>query len=89
VRLRSAPSRRLVVLFVAFVVGATAGPALAWHYYKLGWRHQHRDYPPKPNGYSQIVNTFGQPCSENARRNSFQWKAADDGVWYPVRSTGS
>jgi hypothetical protein len=77
--------RRLVVLGTALAVGAIAAPALGYHYYKLGWRDQHRNYPQHPNGYSQIVNTFGQPCNDKANANTFQWRAADNGVSYTVR----
>jgi hypothetical protein len=77
--------RRLMVLGTALAVGAIAAPALGYHYYKLGWRDQHRNYPQHPNGYSQIVNTFGQPCNGNANANAFQWRAADNGVSYTVR----
>jgi hypothetical protein len=75
---------RLLVVGTVAAIGA-AGPALAWHYFKQGWRDQHRNYPPKPNGYNQIVNVFGQPCNDNANRNAFQWRAHDNGVWYTVR----
>ncbi len=77
--------RRAVVLVAALGLAAVAGPALAWHYHDQGWRDQHRQYPPRPHGYSQIVSTFGQPCNDNANRNGFQWRAADNGVWYTVR----
>ncbi len=85
--MRSEPAihRRLVVLTVAFLVGATAGPALAWHYAKNGWRDKHYNYPPKPYGYSQIVATFGQPCNDRTYANSMMLRAADNGVYYTVR----
>jgi hypothetical protein len=75
---------RLVVLGTAIAVGAMGGPALAYHYYRQGWRDQHRNYPPRPNGYNQIVNVFGQPCNGNAYANSLWWRAADTGQWYRV-----
>ncbi len=84
-RWRSNLGRRVVVLGMVFAVAAAAGPVLAWHYSKQGWRDQHRHYPPRPNGYSQIVNVFGQPCNDNARRNVFLWRAHDTGAWYTVR----
>ena len=74
---------RLVVP-VAFLVGALAAPALAYHWHHGGWRDRHYNYPPKPSGYSQIVNVFGQTCTDRARANSFQWKAADNNQWYTV-----
>lgn len=82
---RSTLGRRVVVLGTSLAVAAVAGPAMAWHYHRQGWRDQHRNYPPRPNGYSQIVNTFGQPCNDNANRNALLWRAADNGVWYTVR----
>lgn len=82
---RSALCRRVVIIGAAVAVGVLAEPATAWHYAKQGWRDQHRNYPPVPNGYNQIVNVFGQPCNDNANRNAFQWRAADNGVWYTVR----
>jgi hypothetical protein len=84
--MRRHPARgRLVALATVALVAAAVGPAAAWHYSKQGWRDQHRNYPPHPNGYNQIVNTFGQPCNDNANRNAMQWRAADNGVWYTVR----
>jgi hypothetical protein len=71
-----------VVLGTAFALGAAAGPAVAWHYHQQGWRDQHRNYPPRPNGYHQIVNVFGEPCNANAQRNGMWWRAADTGQWY-------
>jgi D-alanyl-D-alanine carboxypeptidase len=86
VRWKLVLGRPLMALPVALVLGAmVAVPAPAYHFAQAGWAHQHRDYPPKPYGYSQIVGTFGQPCSDNARHNYFEWRAADNGVWYPVR----
>lgn len=82
---RSTLGRRVVVLGTSVAVLAVAGPAVGWHYSRQGWRDQHRHYPPRPNGYSQIVNTFGQPCNANAYRNTLYWRAADNGVWYTVR----
>jgi hypothetical protein len=75
----------VVVLATAAVTAIGIAPAAAWHYYKQGWRDQHRNYPPRPGGYNQIVNTFGQPCNANANRNTMLWRAADNGVWYTVR----
>ena len=73
-----------LVVPVAFLVGALAAPALAYHWHNGGWRDRHYNYPPKPSGYSQIVNVFGQACSDAARARSFVWKAADNDVWYTV-----
>ena len=64
------------------VVLATAVPAVAGH--MATWSHRHNNYPPKPNGLSQIKNVFGSPCSDRARANSFRWRAADNGASYSV-----
>jgi hypothetical protein len=77
--------RRVVVLGTVVAIAAFAAPALAYHFHRQGWRDLHRNYPPKPNGYNQIVNVFGQPCNDNANRNSMWWRAADNGVWYLLR----
>lgn len=69
----------------AVAVGAMAGPALAAHWAKLGWRDLHISYPVKPSGYAEIVERFGQPCNANASKISMQVKAADNDVWYTVR----
>ena len=75
---------RLLVVAVAVVVSVGA-PALASHWAQRGWAHQHRNYPPKPRGYSQIVDVFGQPCNDRANDNLIRWRAADNDVLYDVR----
>ena len=57
---------------------------LAFHWAALGWRDKHYNYPSRPDGYTQIVNRFGQPCSDNAHAISMIWVAADTGVTYTV-----
>src|SRR5688500_13595307 len=71
---RSRDGWRMVVP-VAFLVVALAAPAVAYHWHNGGWRDNHYNYPPKPSGYSQIQNVFGQPCSDRSYANSFVWKA--------------
>ncbi len=73
-----------MVVPVAFLVGAVTAPALASHWHNGGWRDRHNNYPPKPRGYSEIVNVFGQPCNERARANLMYWRAYDNGYQYPV-----
>jgi hypothetical protein len=82
---RSAFRRRLVVMATALGVVALAGPVPASHYYRQGWRDQHRNYPPKPSGRAQIENVFGPPCSSNAQLNAMWWRADDTGQWYLIR----
>jgi hypothetical protein len=55
---------------------------LAFHWANLGWRDKHYNYPARPNGYAQIVNRFGQPCSAAAHAISMVWVAADTGATY-------
>ena len=70
------------MLPAAFLVGAVGGPALAGHWAANGWRDYHRNYPPRPYGYSEIVDVFGQPCGQRAYNNHSTWRAADNGVYY-------
>ncbi len=58
---------------------------LAFHWANLGWRDKHYNYPARPNGYTQIVNRFGQPCSAAAHAISMSWVAADTGATYTIR----
>lgn len=69
---------RAVVVVVALLVPFS----LAFHWSNLGWRDKHYNYPSRPNGYTQIVNRFGQPCSANASAISMIWVAADTGTTY-------
>jgi len=55
---------------------------LAFHFGQQGWRDHHTNYPSRPDGYTQIVNRFGQPCSRAAKAISMSWQAADNGVTY-------
>ncbi len=55
---------------------------VAFHWGQQGWRDRHENYPSRPNGYTQIVNRFGQACSGDARAISMSWRAADTGTTY-------
>jgi hypothetical protein len=57
---------------------------LAFHWANLGWRDKHYNYPARPNGYTQIVNRFGQPCSANASAIGMVWVAADNHLAYSI-----
>jgi len=58
---------------------------LAFHWGQQGWRDRHYNYPSRPDGYTQIVNRFGQPCSSQARAISMSWQAADTGKTFSFR----
>jgi D-alanyl-D-alanine carboxypeptidase len=74
--------RRFVVsmLGLALVIPVV----VAWHYARLGWTDRHENYPSRPTSYTQIVNRFGQPCSDAAHKISQLWTAADTGDTYTV-----
>ena len=69
-----------VLAVAALVLPLTVG----FHWARLGWTDRHYNYPSRPDGYTQIVNRFGQPCSADARAISMQWTAADNGLSYAV-----
>lgn len=75
----------LAVVLAAFLIGVLAGPAMAGHWTRRGWRDWHKRYPPRPSGYAEIVERFGKPCSNAASKIWMQWRAADNGVYYTVR----
>jgi hypothetical protein len=70
-----------LVLAVVLVAPLLVG----WHWARAGWRDWHYNYPAVPNGYTQIVNRFGEPCNSNATSNWMQWRQADTGTWVTVR----
>jgi hypothetical protein len=81
----------LAAAVALILIGAPA--AIASHWAANGWRDLHRNYPPKPSGYSAIVAGFGNPgpgsnsgCKPNAdsRANKESWRAADNGTTYSV-----
>ena len=78
------PTRRWRRTIAAIAVAAMVPGIVAWHYARLGWRDEHYNYPARPSGYTQIVNRFGQPCSDAAHANSLRWTAADNGNTYTV-----
>jgi hypothetical protein len=70
----------LRVLPLVLVIGALSPVLVAWHWAKLGWRDHHDNYPNTPSGYTQIVNRFGEPCSDRATWNHMVWPQADTGT---------
>ena len=50
------------------LVAAVAGPTVAHAVVIDPWVHDHSDagVPPRPAGYTQLVQTFGPPCSDRA-----------------------
>jgi hypothetical protein len=71
-------------LAAAIVVVVVLPLLVGWHYARLGWRDKHYNYPARPTSYTQIVNRFGQPCSDAAHKISQQWTAADTGETFTV-----
>ena len=58
---------------------------LGSHWSGVDWSDEHKNYPDRPSGYNQIVNTFGQPCANAADWNTDTWKAADNGTKYTFK----
>jgi D-alanyl-D-alanine carboxypeptidase len=78
--------RRHLLPVVAVVTVVALAPALlAWHWARAGWRDWHRNYPGTPTGFDQIVNRFGQPCSNAASDIRMSWTAADNDQTYTFR----
>jgi hypothetical protein len=75
-----ARSHPVVLAAIGFAIGLPL--LMAFHWRQLGWLDGHENYPSRPQGYEQIVNRFGQPCSQNARAISMSWRAADTGTLY-------
>jgi hypothetical protein len=57
---------------------------VGWHWHRLGWTDEHDNYPKRPSGYAQIVNVFGEPCSDAAHAVWMDWYAPDDEKTYRV-----
>ncbi len=81
----SAGKHRRRSLPLVLAAGSLLPLIVGWHWAQLGWRDHHFNYPSTPSGYTQIVNTFGQPCSAAAHAISMSWPAANNGVTYNVR----
>jgi hypothetical protein len=60
-----------VTLAAAVVVGPTVAHAVVID----PWVHDHSDagVPPRPSGYTGLVQTFGQPCSDRANNSRSWW----------------
>ena len=84
-RPRERRRRRLLPIAITATVLVLVPMTLGWHWQKAGWRDWHRNYPATPNGYTQIVNRFGQPCNANASAIPMSWVAADNGRTYTFR----
>lgn len=57
---------------------------LGSHWSGINWQDMHVNYPDRPSGYSQIVGTFGQPCSNAAQAITRKWIAYDNKQIYNV-----
>jgi opacity protein-like surface antigen len=67
---------RRKALAIAVVLAAVAAPAAARAYVvDPGWTHDHSaaGIPPRPSGYTGLVHTFGQPCSNAANDSRSYW----------------
>jgi hypothetical protein len=66
-------ARRLAVAVT--LAAAVAGPTVAQAVVIDPWVHDHSDagVPPRPSGYSELVQTFGQPCSDRANNSRSWW----------------
>jgi hypothetical protein len=71
--------RCLRLLLVAALLAALSGlvvyPIAAGASHMTGWVHDHSSagIPPRPNGYTQLVATFGQPCNAAADDARSYW----------------
>ena len=66
-------ARRLAMAVA--LAAAFAGPTVAHAVVIDPWVHDHSDagVPPRPSGYSELVQTFGQPCSDRANNSRSWW----------------
>ena len=57
------------------LAAAVAGPTVAQAVVIDPWVHDHSDagVPPRPSGYTELVQTFGQPCSDRANNSRSWW----------------
>jgi hypothetical protein len=65
--------RSFATLIVACAIAVA--PAAAHAVVVDGWVHDHSSdgIPPRPSGYTQLVQTFGQPCSDRANNSRSYW----------------
>jgi hypothetical protein len=85
--LRRRKRRRRLPRFLLLVSGGVLLlPLIGWHWASKGWIDHHINYPAVPNGYNEIVNTFGLPCNDNAHAVWTTVREADTGnektVWF-------
>jgi hypothetical protein len=78
--LRPGRARGLLLPLAAVLVALPLAVGYTWS----NWVDMHVGYPPVPNGYSQIVNTFGQPCNSNAHLIPFTVRYADTGAYQTI-----
>lgn len=75
-----------LILFVCMTLVGLTVPSVAGHFAANGWWDRHYNYPPRPVGRTEIVNTFGQPCAEvpngPVNYNRIRWVAKDNGKAY-------
>jgi hypothetical protein len=69
----STSARRAVCAVALAIVAVT--PQVARAVVIDGWVHDHGDagVPPRPSGYTGLVNRFGQPCNDSANDSRSYW----------------
>jgi hypothetical protein len=57
------------------VVATIVAPVVSHAVVLDGWVHDHSSdgIPPRPSGYTELVQTFGQPCSDRANNSRSYW----------------
>lgn len=76
-------SRRRAVLALGGLFAAL--PLLLANHWPDRWQDEHRNYPARPSGYAEIVDTFGQPCNDRAHFVHREWKASNGDkytIWF-------
>lgn len=73
--------KRMRVFLVLAGIALALPLILASHWSGMNWHDIHYNYPNRPSGYNQIVNTFGQPCSNAADWNKDRWRASNGEVY--------
>lgn len=71
------PSAMALAILAPLAIAASLTPT--------GWRDLHQNYPAVPQSYTQLVDRFGNPCSDAASAIAMRWRAADTSTTYTIR----